>query len=126
MALLRMGQCSHCGKCCLREGGLMVENPCIELGEDRCKFYVDEINAQQYGHCLVYGRGTEPITAVKDRSGNKITDAQIRWFNDNCPDYPTIEDIEAGHILLPECSFAFVVDQAPLPIRKTLEDIVSL
>lgn len=85
----------------------MVENPCIELGEDRCKFYVDALNTQKYGHCLIFGRGRKPIIAVRDRYGNKITPEQIVWFNDNCPGYPTIEDIEAGHKLLPECSFSF-------------------
>lgn len=87
----------------------MVENPMIALTEDRCKFYVDELNTQKYGHCLILGRGNKPIEAVKDNKGNKITDAQIKWFNDNCPDYPTIKDIESGHKLLPECSFTFEV-----------------
>ncbi|MBA7573018.1 hypothetical protein ES708_14807 [subsurface metagenome] len=105
--LVRSGNCNHCGLCCLREGGLMVENPCIELGEDRCKFYVDELNNQKYGHCLIFGRGRKPVKVVKDRYGNKITPEQIVWFNDNCPDYPTIEDMAAGHKLLPECSFRF-------------------
>ena len=106
--LVRYGFCNHCGKCCLRSGGLMVENPMIALDEDRCKFYVDELNTQKYGHCLIFG-STKPIKLVKDRNGNKITEAQIKWFNDNCPDYPTIEDIEAGHTLLPECDFSFEV-----------------
>lgn len=109
MPLVRVGQCNHCGKCCLRESGLMVENPCMELHEDRCKFYVDELNDEQYGHCLIFGRGNKPITAVKDRSGTKITESQIRWFNDNCPSYPTEEDAESGHQLLPECGFSFEV-----------------
>ena len=87
----------------------MLENPCIDLGEDRCKFYVDKLNNQLYGHCLIYGRGNKPIKQVKDSKGNRITDAQIRWFNENCPDYPTVQDIEKGHQLLPECSFSFEV-----------------
>jgi len=70
---------------------------------------VDTLNDKQYGHCLIYGRGNKPITAVKDRFGNKITDAQIRWFNENCPPYPTVEDIERGHHLLPSCGFTFEV-----------------
>lgn len=109
MAYVKIGACNHCGKCCLREGGLMVENPMIEPHEDRCKFYVNELNDQKYGHCLIFGRGGKPITSVKDRDGNKVTSEQIVWFNDNCPDYPTIGDIEAGHTLLPECSFSFEV-----------------
>lgn len=111
MILERKGSCNGCGKCCLsmKLGGLMLENPCIELSEDRCKFYVDELNDKIYGHCLIFARGKKPIIDVKDRFGNKITDAQIRWFNDNCPDYPTVEDMEAGHKLLPECSFSFEV-----------------
>ena len=105
--LLRIGHCSHCGKCC--KPPIMLENPCIELGEDTCKFYVDELNTQKYGHCLIWGRGTKPITSVKDRFGKKITPEQIVWFNENCIDYPTAEDIESGHKLLPECSFSFEV-----------------
>lgn len=102
--LIKVGSCNHCGKCCLREGGLMVENPCIERSEDRCKFYTENPNNKVYGHCLIYGRGRKPITAVKDRSGNKITPEQIVWFNDNCLDYPLAEDIQAGRCP-PECSF---------------------
>ena len=105
--LVKIGSCNHCGKCCLRAGGLMVENPMIELREDRCKFYVDQLNDQQYGHCLIFAKGVSLIKTAKDRFGNKITDAQIKWFNDNCPGYPIVEDIEAGHELLLECSFNF-------------------
>lgn len=85
----------------------MFENPCIDRGEDRCKFYVDKLNNQLYGHCLIYGRGNKPIEQVKDRFGNKITQAQIDWFMQNCVDYPTAEDLAAGK--LPECSFNFEV-----------------
>lgn len=106
---MKIGECNHCGKCCLsiKLGGLMLENPCIELGEDRCKFYVDELQEGKYGHCLILGRRSLTITSVKDRLGNKITKAQIKWFEQNCPDYPTEKDIESGHKLLPECSFSF-------------------
>lgn len=100
------GSCNHCGKCCLRSGDLMVENPMIELTEERCKFYVDKLNEQKYGHCLIFARGNKPIKNVKDRSGNKITKEQIRWFIDNCPDYPELEDFEKGMKLLSECSFS--------------------
>jgi len=109
MPLIKVGSCSNCGVCCLRAGGLMVENPCIDLDEDRCKFYVDKLITQKYGHCLIFGRGGKPIELVKDRDGNKITLEQIEWFNDNCPNYPTLEDMEAGHTLLPECGFSFEV-----------------
>ncbi|GAJ03239.1 unnamed protein product, partial [marine sediment metagenome] len=35
-----------------------------------------------------------------------LTDEQIQWFNDNCLDFPKVED--AGKFVLPlECSFAF-------------------
>lgn len=108
---IRTGECNHCGKCCLsvKLGGLMMENPCIDLDEDRCKFYVDEINTRKYGHCLILGRGNKPLELVKDRCWKKITADQIKWFNDNCPDYPAIEDVEAGHKLLSVCSFKFEV-----------------
>lgn len=108
MPLVRIGSCNHCGKCCLREGGLMVENPMIELGEDRCKFYTEVEGSERYGHCLVISSWA-PIEFARDRNGNRITPEQVKWFNDNCPNYPTVEDIEAGHQLLPECSFSFEV-----------------
>lgn len=108
MKYVRIGSCNHCGKCCLREGGVMSENPCIEFGEDRCKFYVDEPNTQKYGHCLIYGRGNKPITVVRDRFNKRITDEQIQWFNDNCLDYPSTEDLQTGRCP-PECSFSFEV-----------------
>lgn len=111
MALMRVGDCNHCGVCCLSRGlgGPMLENPMIELGEDRCKFYVDEVNDQMYGHCLIYGRGGRPIRNVRDRHNNRITDEQIAWFEQNCVDYPTVKDAEAGYTLPPECGFSFEV-----------------
>ena len=107
--LVRYGECNHCGKCCLREGGVMVENPMIELSEDRCKFYVDVLNNKLYGHCLIYGRGNKPIKKVTDRFGNAITPEQIKWFEQNCIDYPTVEDAEAGHKPPSGCGFTFEV-----------------
>jgi len=93
----------------MKLGGLMLENPCIELHEDRCKFYVDKLNDQQYGHCLIYGRGGKPIEKVRDRFGNTITEAQIRWFNENCIDYPRVEDMEAGYMPPEGCGFTVEV-----------------
>lgn len=108
--IIRTGQCNHCGKCCLsmKLGGPMLENPCIELHEDRCKFYVDEVNDKLYGHCLVHGR-QGAIKKVKDRFGNKIIPEQIAWFEQNCIDYPLAKDAEAGYYTPPECSFRFEV-----------------
>ena len=106
--LIRIGKCNHCGKCCLRESGVMTENPMIELHEDRCKFYVDKLSNQKEGHCLIFNRGKGSIEIVKDRYGNDITSEQIKWFGDNCIDFPTAEDIETGYNKLPsECSFKF-------------------
>lgn len=105
--LARHGECNHCGECCLREGGVMVENPMIELHEDRCKFYVDKLNNYSRGHCLIFGRGTEVIEAVKDRYANTITPEQIRWFKQNCVEYPSAEDIAGSSKLPPSCGFRF-------------------
>lgn len=105
MPLIKIGSCSNCGKCC--KPPVMLENPCIELGEDRCKFYTDKVNKAPYGHCLIHGRGNKPITTVRDRFNNKITPEQIQWFNDSCLDYPSIE--EGSFSLPPECSFSFEV-----------------
>lgn len=104
--LIRAGECNHCGLCC--KPPVIIEGPTIDRGEDRCKFYMDKFNNQKQGHCLIYGRGTKSIEITKDRYGNIITLSQIKWFNDNCIDYPAIEDIEAGYNKLPvECGFKF-------------------
>lgn len=87
----------------------MVKNPMIELHEDRCKFYVDDLNNLPRGHCLIFGRGVQVIEAVKNRYGNTITSEQVRWFNQNCVDYPTAEDAGAGAKLLMGCGFRFEV-----------------
>lgn len=87
----------------------MVENPMIELTEDRCKFYVDKVNNERYGHCLIYGRGTKQIKSVKDRYGKMITDKQIKWFNENCIEYPQVEDAEGCHMPPDGCGFIFEV-----------------
>ena len=104
MPLTKLGSCNNCGKCCMPP--VMSENPCIDRGQDRCKFYVDQLNTYQYGHCLIYGRGNKPIASVKDSKGSKITQAQIDWFNQNCLYFP--KDKDAGKFKLPsECGFSF-------------------
>lgn len=81
----------------------------IARGEDSCKFYVEKVNDKLYGHCLIYGRGTKPIKSVKDRHGKTITDKQIKWFNENCIEYPRVKDAEAGHMPPEGCGFSFEV-----------------
>jgi len=103
--LVRTGECNHCGKCC--KPPIMVENPMIEKGEDGCKFYTETENNKLYGHCLIYGRGAKPIKSVKDRLGKVITDEQIKWFNANCIEYPSVKDAEAGYEPPVGCGFAF-------------------
>lgn len=103
--MIRKGECIHCGKCCKLP--VMLENPMIEHGEDRCKFYIEKVNDKLYGHCLIYGHGIKQIKTAKDRFGKKITDEQIKWFNENCIEYPRVKDAEAG-IMPPEgCGFSF-------------------
>lgn len=104
MPLIRVGSCNHCGKCCLPP--VMVENPMIEQGEDRCKFYTEVEGSELYGHCLIYSSWA-PIEFARDRFGNQITQEQVDWFNQNCINYPSVEDYEAGHKPPPECSFSF-------------------
>jgi len=103
--LVRTGECNHCGKCC--KPPIMVENPMIERGESKCKFYVDVENDKLYGHCLIYGRGGKQIKTVKDRFGKTITDEQIKWFNTNYIAYPRVKDVEAGYTLPEGCGFVF-------------------
>lgn len=79
----------------------------IGHGEDRCKFYVEKINDKLYGHCLIYGRKAGPIKTVKDRFGKTITDEQIKWFNENCIEYPRVTDAKAGHMPPEGCGFSF-------------------
>ena len=107
VTLVRKGECNHCGKCC--KPPVIIEGPTIDRGEDRCKFYVDALNNKLYGHCLIYGRGNKPIKTVTDRFGNKITAEQNRWFEQNCIDYPSVKDAEAGHKPPEGCGFSFEV-----------------
>lgn len=107
MPYIKIGFCNHCGKCCMPP--VMLENSCIERGEDRCKFYTDNDNGRLYGHCLIYGRGNKPIENVRDRFGTRITDNQVEWFNQNCINYPLLEDMEAGHIPPEGCGFTIEV-----------------
>ena len=116
MPWLVTGSCNHCGVCCLSEslGGFMLENPCIELGEDRCKFFTDDYDPEigKYGHCLIM-QAKRVYPKVRDRFGNRMTDAQIAWFEHNCPMWPArAKDIQAlidrKFELPPECNFEIV------------------
>lgn len=107
VTLNKLGKCNHCGLCC--KPPIMLENPMIALGEDMCKFYVEETNNKLYGHCLIYGRGNKLIKTVIDRFGNKITPEQIRWFEQNCVEYPSVEDAKAGYKPPLGCGFSFEV-----------------
>lgn len=103
--LTRTGECNHCGKCC--KPPVMLENPMIARSEDRCKFYVEEVNDKLYGHCKIYQKGIKLIKTVKDRFGKIITDEQIKWFHENCIEYPRVKDAEAGHMPPEGCGFSF-------------------
>lgn len=102
IVLIRIGECNHCGLCC--KPPIIIDGPTIDRGEDRCKFYIEETNNRLYGHCLIQTRGDISIKEINDRFGKKITTEQIRWFKENCLDYPRIEDIVAGNIPA-GCSF---------------------
>jgi len=109
MTLERKGSCNGCGKCC--QYPVMVENPCIDRGEKFCKFYTSLSTGKLYGHCLIYEIGLENIEKARDNKGNPITKEQIRWFNENCIEYPKAKDAEIGVYLPPECSYAFEVSE---------------
>ena len=107
MAKILKGSCNHCGKCCLAP--IVTDNPCTKLEKGKCDFYVEELNDQKFGHCLILGRGAKPITSVKDRKGNKITPEQIKWFEENCPNFPqaNLEELENKAFNLPAgCGFS--------------------
>ena len=105
--MIRKGSCNHCGKCC--EYPVMVENPCIDKGEKYCKFYSPLSTGKLYGHCFIYQLGLENIKKAKDSKGNRVTQKQLDWFNQNCIDYPLSKDAEVGIYPPPECSFTFEV-----------------
>ncbi len=112
MPWLVTGSCAHCGICCLAQslGGPLLENPCIELGQDRCLFYTDDVDTgTRFGHCLIL-QANRNYNRVRDRFGIKINDAQIAWFEHNCVFWPVrIKDIQALRDglfeLPPECNF---------------------
>ncbi len=86
----------------------MLENPCIELGQDRCRFYTEE----QGGHCLIM-QADQNYNRVRDRFGEKMTARQIEWFEHNCPVWPTgakdIDDLcNRRYELPPSCGFELV------------------
>ena len=108
------GLCINCGVCCLDEssGGFMLENPCIERGQDRCKFFTDDIAPEigKYGHCLVM-QANRVYPKVRDRFGNKMNAEQITWFEYNCVWWPArVQDIQALREglfdLPPTCGFS--------------------
>ncbi len=72
----------------------MLENPMMELGQERCKFYTDDVDIRErYGHCLVM-RVSQPKNA-KDINGNKITKEQLDWYNHNCSVWPKrVKDLQ--------------------------------
>ena len=101
------GSCVNCGACC--KPPVVVDNPCIELAEDRCKFYSDTPEEGRLGQCLIIWRGNKPIKNVHDRFDNKITDEQIAWFNANCPQFPmaNLQELVDGAFELPEdCDYS--------------------
>lgn len=103
------GSCTHCGSCCLL---FMVHNVCKPAGEERCLFYVDDLET---GHCLIFAHSGS-IEEVIDRHGNPITADQIRWFYQNCPDWPWsgLEDLVTGRIELSDsCGFRLVRIDGP-------------
>lgn len=98
MSWVMSGSCAHCGVCCLHEdlGGFMRENPCISLGEDRCKFYTDDVDTgTRYGHCRIK-QVSDNYNRVRDKNGDRMTDAQIAWYEHNCRLWPArVKDIQA-------------------------------
>ena len=87
----------------------MLENPCIELGEDRCKFYTND----GHGHCLVM-QANCVYAKVRDRFGEKMTAEQIRWFEHNCPVWPArardAQALAAGRFQLPlTCGYELTI-----------------
>ena len=83
----------------------MLENPCIERGQDRCLFYTDD----ERGHCLVM-QANCVYAKVRDRFGEKMNAEQIKWFEHNCPVWPSrAKDVQAlanGRFVLPStCGF---------------------
>ena len=108
------GSCTHCGKCCknVSLGGFMLENPCMDPSWDYCAFYTDDVDPSlgKFGHCLIM-QAKRNYRRVRDRFGNKMTEEQIRWFEENCPQWPStprdINDIVSGRVKLPpECGFS--------------------
>ena len=88
----------------------MRENPCIDEGEDCCKFYSEKPVGEKYGHCLIYAGGLMNIKRAKDRFGKRINAAQIDFFTHDCVQYPRQEHIKLGMKLTPGCGFSITED----------------
>ena len=98
----REGSCVYCGKCC--KPPVMFLNHCIDRGQKQCKFY-GKPNGAKFGNCLIMGRAGA-IEAVVDAEGRLVTQAQIDWYERNCPPYPLETDmVDKGYKPPDGCGF---------------------
>lgn len=90
MPWLVQGNCNHCGNCCYKKPvGELWDEDMLDPTGTRCKFYEDEIDTgTKFGHCRVM-KVNNPKQAT-DVSGNKITDEELVWYEENCPQYPAV------------------------------------
>lgn len=109
MPWLVSGNCNHCSACC--KPPVVVENPCMVLGDTECLFYTDDVDTStRYGHCRIK-QVNDNYNRVRDKNGDRMTDAQIAWYEANCLQYPALmhfmakEDGGKGAELPPTCAF---------------------
>ena len=77
--------CNHCGECC--KPPVVVENPCIERGHDRCLFYTDDVDT-----------GTGLANVVEDLTPQLGGDLDLNDFNIALKFEPTDDDTAQGLI----------------------------
>ena len=105
------GSCNYCAACC--KPPVVVENPCMVRGDTECLFYTATVDTSiRYGHCRIK-QVSDNYSRVRDKNGNKITAAQIVWYEHNCLLWPArVKDIQALRdglfALPPACTFKIV------------------
>jgi hypothetical protein len=82
------GNCSQCGKCCYKKPiGELWDADMLDKDGKRCKFYEDSVSiSDKFGHCKIM-KAAEP-KKVLSSYGEQITDEELVWYYENCPDYP--------------------------------------
>lgn len=82
------------------------------LADTECLFYTDDLDTDdRYGHCRIK-QVKDNYNRVRDKNGERMTDAQIAWYEHNCLQFPLLIDFITkehggkGAELPPTCNYS--------------------